>query len=240
MPYMCPKSVSTWVGDVASVEIHAYGLDQRGGIQDLFVKRLDIDLRRSGKKLARGGLRVVGELVLGAGINEVRVLVRNLANDALSLVSAEVDLSSMARHNVVVLPPLFVDQSRDWVSLSVKDAATPTDGPYLTLGESYFPNLNPLLKRKAIQQLVLYMFIASEKKPLLEIRVLSARGEEVEGPRIFLGERFRGLDGGLGLTATLEPRGLAPGGYTLEIALVDPVSGERVASSQRFVIEESS
>jgi VWFA-related protein len=227
-------------GDIASVEVHAYGLDSQGGIQDLFVKRLDVDLKRSGKKLARGGLRVVGELDLGAGRNEVRVLVRNLSNDGLSLESSQVDLPSLARTGVAVMPPMFVDQTRDWVSLSVKDVPEGEQRAYVALGETYFPNLSPLLKRKGMQPLVLNVFIATEEMPRLQMRVLSARGEEVEGPRIFLGQRFARLDGGLGLTATLEPRGLAPGGYSLEIALVDPSSGARVTSSQRFVIEEPS
>ena len=69
---------------------------------------------------------------------------------------------------------------------------------------------------------------------------MSARGEEVETPKIRLLQRWEGEGGANGLLATLQGKGLEPGGYTLEVSLVDPVTGERVTSSQRFRIVEPS
>ena len=230
-------------GDTASIEIHAYGLDESGGIQDLFIKRLDINLDRDGKRLKRGGLRVVGQLELGTGKNEVRVLLRNLANDAISLSRSAVDVAELQPGALVALPPLFIDRSRDWVSLSL-ERSVESEGIPLALvdliGLQYFPQLLPSFRPNAAQEVVLNLYFAGQQSPDLRVRVLGARGEEIEAAKVRLVNRFVGVEGGTGLVATLRTKGLEPGGYTLEVALVDQQTGERATSSHRFKIVEAS
>jgi len=229
-------------GDSAAVEVHAYGLDLQGGVEDLFIKRLDFDLRRSKKRFERGGLRLLGSLSLGVGSKEVRVLVRNLANDALSLASAPVDVASRLDRRLAVLPPLFVDSSRDWLSMRLDEpegdlgAATSLID---TLGTIFYPQLEPKLPNNRSREVVLVLFFRGPT-PRLQLRVLSPMGSEVEGAKIELTRRLFVNQESLALVASLNPRGLSPGGYRLEVSLEDPASGERVVSSSRFVVEEPS
>jgi VWFA-related protein len=229
-------------GGSVSVEVHGYGLDPQGGVADLFIKRLDFDLQRAEKRLRRGGLRVVGRLNLGTGDNEVRVLVRNLATDAISVARSPVRIPNPLAETLAVFPPLFMDQSRNWVSVTVSDeepeaAALRTIGD--TLGEDFYPDLEPHLRRARVVQMLLGMYFAGAEPPRLQIRVLTPLGKEVDGARIRVIRRFLGADGATGLVATLQPKDLQPGGYLLEVALVDERSGGRVTSTSRFVVEES-
>jgi VWFA-related protein len=230
-------------GDTASIEVHAYGLDESGGIQDLFLKRLDINLNRDGKRLKRGGLRVVGQLELTPGMNEVRVLLRNLANDAISLSRATVEVAELQPGVLVTLPPIFIDRSRDWVSLSL-DESSDSEGVQLALvdliGLQYFPRLLPSFRPSGAQEVVLNLYYAGQQAPNLQVRVLSARGKEVEAAKVKLVNRIVGVDGGTGLVVTLRTKGLEPGGYMLEVALLDQQTGERATSSHRFKIVEAS
>ena len=230
-------------GDTASLEVHAYGLDSGRGIQDLFIKRLDIDLGRESKRLARGGLRFIGHLDLGEGDNEVRVLVRNLANDALSMSSAVVKVERLAAGDLAVLPPMFIDRSRDWLSLQLNQGGAVEQGTVATIagiGAEFFPRLQPSFRGGRAQEVIVNLFFEAGREPRLMMRVLTARGQEVETPKIRLLNRWVGEGGATGLLATLQAKGLEPGGYTLEISIVDPASGARATSSQRFKIVESS
>ncbi len=230
-------------GDNIALEVHGYALDASRGIQDLFVKRLDIDLMRERKRLARGGLRFVGHLELSAGTSEIRVLVRNLADDAISISRVPLEVETLGETNIVVLPPVFIDRSRDWVSLSLDETAEARTGEVATLaamGIDFFPRLQPSFRRNREQEIVVNFFFSSVESPRLFVRVLTARGEEIGSPKIRLVQRWEGEAGGMGVLATLQGKGLEPGGYTLEVTLLDPVTGERATSSQRFRIVEPS
>ncbi len=84
------------------------------------------------------------------------------------------------------------------------------------------------------------MYFPGAESPRLQVRVLTPLRQAVEGAKIRVLRRFIGADGATGMVATLQPKVLPPGGYLLEVALVDPVSGERVSSARRFVVEEGS
>ncbi len=178
---------------------------------------------------------------MGLGAKEVRVLVRNLANDALSLVVTPIEVIDLSRAGLSVLPPLFVDRSRDW--LSTRLAGEVPEGPSRSLadalGTEFFPALEPVLRPGRRREVVLALFYRGPT-PRLQIRVLTPLGEAVEGAKVDLVRRLLGDEQGLGLVATLRPKDLRPGGYLLEVALVDPESGRRVANRTRFVVEEPS
>jgi VWFA-related protein len=230
-------------GDNASVEIHAYGLDGSRGIQDLLIRRLDVSLERERKRLERGGLRFVGHLELAAGASEVRVLVRNLADDAVSIASVPVSIERLDASRLVMLPPVFIDRSRDWVSMAASPEASSQTGEAATLarlGIEFFPCLRPEFRGNRMQEVVVNFYATGAESPRLSVRVLGARGQEVATPEIRLVQRWEGSAGATGVLATLEGKGLEPGGYTLEVSLVDPASGERATSTQRFRIVETS
>lgn len=233
--------LETSFGDTVAVEVHAYGLDGFGGVEDLFLKRIDLNVERSEKRLSRGGLRVVGSLALGVGRKEVRVLVRNMANDALSLVKTPIEVPGLAERSFALLPPLFVDRSRDWLSMRLdgseegtEDASTLAD----LLGTSFYPSLAPHLAPRRSAEVVLALFYTGAT-PRLDLRVLTPLGQVVEGAKIELTHRLLGGAGSLVLAASFEPARLPSGGYRLEASLTDPETGERVARSTRFVVDDS-
>lgn len=230
-------------GETGSLELHAYGLDREGGVQDLFIRRIDIDLDRHQRRLERGGLRLVGQMELGVGPAEVRILVRNLADDALSMARAPLDIAALDAARAVVLPPLFLDRSRDWLSLGLSPEDAPPAADIATLaqlGAEFFPRLAPAFRSDREQRLVLNMFYPPDESPVLELRLLTARGEEIEPPEMRFLERYVGETGATGLVAIWKPKDLEPGRYTLEVALVDPTTGRRATGSQRFEIVEPS
>ena len=172
------------------------------------------------------------------------MLVRNLADDALSLAKAPLEVAALGRTDLVVLPPLFLDRSRDWLSLPLASgeaaAAAPEVETLRGLGVDFFPRLAPAFRSNREQQLVFNLFYSTVEAPLVELRLLTARGDEMEAPDVRFLERYVGEAGATGLVATWKPKGLAPGGYTLEIALVDRATGRRVEGEAEFKIVEPS
>lgn len=229
-------------GGVASLEVHAYALDDFGSIQDLFIRRVDIDLARDGRRLERGGLRLSGALELGSGRGEIRVLVRSLADDALSLVRMPIEVAELDSASLVALPPLFLDRSRDWLSLSLggEDDRSERIETLAGLGSDFFPQVTPVFRGDREQRLVFNLFYSTAETPLVQLRLLTARGEEMAAPELRFHQRYVGEAGATGLVATWKPKELPPGGYTLEIALVDPATGRRVTGTTQFKIVEPS
>lgn len=227
-----------------ALELQAYAVDPAGGVQDLWLRRLDLDLREVGDRLARGGLRVLGALAVPPGEYRVRVLARNRLNDRLSLATVPLTVPADTAGTSLVLGPVAIDRSGDWVELvSLPPGPGGTAGEVLAMdAEARAPAVPPV--DPAIRAWEgLEFLVAATGTGNLSARVLDGDGRELRpgtDADVHFIERLGPVEEGslarhVGVVDTAQ---LEPGLYRLEVrsAAAARAPGEAPARTLTFRI----
>lgn len=217
-----------------ALELQAYVVDPAGGVQDLWLRRLDLDLGEVGERVARGGVRVLGALAVPPGEYRLRVLARDLESDRLSLSTVPLEVPDDAGSGAgPVLGPVAIDRSGHWVELvSLPSGPAATAGEALALDdEAQVPSVPPVSPAVRAWE-GLEFLVAASGAGALSARVLDAEGRTFppeEDPEIRFVERLAPPEEAEGSLARhvgiVDTADLEPGLYRLEVrANVD--SGE--------------
>lgn len=235
-----PSLMAGTEGDTLPLEIYAYPTDDQGRMPTYFSRALDIDLRRGGDALRRGGVKYYGHVILETGDYLLRVLVRNGETGATGVRTIEVAVPRFDAEGFL-LPPFFMETPGQW--LMVREAHDLTGGggttvyPFTVGGEPFIPAARPALARRQEARLCLVAYGMGHGDLALEAEVTASDGSAVTGGRLALVERtVTGVEGLDKLLASFSPRDLKPGAYTLRVALADPASGTVRTSSAPFVV----
>ena len=206
------------------LELQAYAVDPRGGVQDLWLRRLTLDRGGdTGDTLARGGLRVLGALAVPPGEYRVRVLVRSPADGRMSLSTIPLEVPA-APDGLLPLDPVVVDRSGDWVEV----VALP-EGPGEAAGEGFSLGGRPVVPPVAPEIAAgsgLEVLIAADRPesgaPELRGRVLDREGRPAAAVLELSGPHEGAADGLVLYHGWVPVGGLAPGTYRLEVEATGP------------------
>ncbi len=215
-----------------TTEIYAYALDPAGGVADYFFQTLDLDLGKLGPRLATGGIKLYGRFDLDPGSYNVRVLVRNGAQNTTGVSTASLEVPAFEPGSLVLLPPLVPEMVLDkW--LMVRQPPTPGEPelayPFtLGEGESFIPAVVPVVAGGKPVQVGVFAYGAGEESPSLSAEIRNAQGDVVLGRQLPVLARYPATaDGPTHFLAALEVAGVAPGDYTLAVGIADNKSGRR-------------
>lgn len=223
------------------LEMQLYALEARGGVQDLWLRNLDLDLDEVGATITRGGLRVLGGVAIPPGEYRLRTLIRNRSTDRVSLSTTPITVSP-DQGGLLPLDPVVLDRSGDWLQL----AALPSGSgwaPLVALGQGSTPAVSPIEPAVAAHEGLQFLVVTPGGEEVeLSARLLDARRRPVAPPEAvtFVDRRAdsqRALVRHVGHAAT---DGLAPGGYLLEVSARDTTGSNRASRSLRFEVREGS
>lgn len=208
-------------GPTVALQIQVYALDEHGGVQDVWLRRLDLDRERMSEQLARGGLRILGGLAVPPGEYRVRVMVRDLASDRMSLTTTAL---SIAPGGAGLLPidPVIVDRSGDWVELvSLPDGPGGAVERAFSLAAGASPPVVPpvLPTVRSWQGAELLVVVADDEGEVdLSARLFDDAGREIEGSPIRFVDHVPGRDGAVSrYVALVATSDLVPGHYRVEV-----------------------
>ena len=219
------------------LELQLYALDERDGVQDLWLRSLRLDLDAVGETLARGGVRVLAGLALPPGEYRLRALVRDPASGRVSLSTTPLTVAPDGG-GLLPLDPVVIDRSGDWlelVALPSGPGGAPADA--LTLGPSFV--VPPVAPEVAEWHGLEFLVVTRGGEEVdLSARLLDLQGRPAapRGAVVFVGREPSGegaLVRHLGRAATAE---LAPGSYLLEVSARDPGGTSRASRSLRFEV----
>jgi len=200
-------------------EIQVYALDDRGTVEMARTRRVVLDPSRLPRP--GGGFKVVEELDLPPGEHEVRIRARSLGTGRVTSKSVPVRVPPSGNLFGVLLPPVFVQESDEpWMLLRDPAVGDELPFPYLFQGTRYLPAVEPTVPRDGSRPLMVIGYGLPSGQFGLELRVVAADGQEVEGAVIsFLG-RQQGDAGSPDILALeVRPTELDPGVYTIQVAL---------------------
>lgn len=208
-------------GRTVALQIQVYALDEQGGVQDVWLRRLDLERERMSEQLAHGGLRILGSLAVPPGEYRVRVMVRDLASNRMSLTTTPLSIAP-GDGGLLPIDPVIVDRSGEWVevvSLPAGAGGAVERAFSLAAGVAppVVPPVTPTVRSwQGAELLVVVADAAGEVD--LTARLLDDQGREIEGSPVRFVDRLPGRDGAvsryLALVATTD---LVPGSYRVEV-----------------------
>jgi VWFA-related protein len=133
-------------GNAANAEIYLYAFDSEGMVRDRMYQKMALDLKKVGDKLRANGIKYYATLSLPPGKYAVKALVRIPESDRRGF--ARADIVVPKANEMVVLPPIFVDDApMKWVLIKGQshDKSGAVD-PFNLSGEPFIPAAQPRLK----------------------------------------------------------------------------------------------
>lgn len=215
-------------GSPLLVQLSVYALGKGNQVQASLLETVEVDLALHRETLERGGLRLGGRLTLPAGETSLRVLVRNLATDAVGLRMASLAVPALTAEGPVLLGPLFGSAPEGWLTVGAPGEA----GLSAWLPE--LPTARPVLTpdRPATFRLVASAALAAAR---LRVEILHGDKLAAELPATVTA-REPGPAAGLELvTVSFHPSGATRGELRLRVAAG---GGETVSSSVAVLIAE--
>lgn len=229
-------------GSKVAVEIYTYVTDGEGEIRSFFADQVAMDLGENRERFATTGLKYYGQLALGPGRFQLRILVRNARTGATAVQALPLAVPDWADARPTLLAPLFFEAPGSWVMVRQRQP----DGiqsesvvyPFTVNGNTYVPAAAPRLTADAEAWLCLVGYDLGSRELMVEGSVRMADGTPVEGGRLELTERtVTGIDGLDKLLAAFRPADLAAGDYTLDVSVVDETAVPIARTSLDFRVE---
>lgn len=211
-------------GNALPVAIYAYALDGRGAVNDFFAQTLQIDVKQAGAQLKQTGLKYFGHLDLAPGQYDVRVLVRNLETGLSSLKVVPVTVPNFASGSPALSSPFFPEPMGSWLMIAEgEDRRADVPYPFLLGEQPFIPAAAPSMAKKGNVEIPILAFNFAEGDLTVSSRLRGPDGREVPGIKVAKVVRMpSSLPGASALVLHLEPGGLAPGDYELEVEVGSP------------------
>jgi VWFA-related protein len=217
-------------GPKMNVDIFVYAIDKQGQTRDYLVQPIGIDLSRAEATLAKGGIKYYGLLHLAPGDYTLRTLVRDNETGRFGVTITPLKIA--ADTGLVTLPPLFLEEGRQWIMVKGKsrsEAESAAEYPFAIGGEAFVPTALAGIKNGGTSQVcvIAYNFPGESNGIQFGGRILGVDGLQhgkVDLKLVKASDRER--QGARKLLFEFHPTGLDPGRYALVMKLLDPGSGK--------------
>lgn len=225
---------------VAEVEVYGYALDARGGVQDALVFRGMVD--RTALANEDEPLQVKTAFEVQPGVHEVRLVMREAQSGRVGTRSLNVDVPAFAEQEPLLYPPLLMqtlDEANGVQAPSMRHREAGT--PFQVSGREFGVSLDPELRRSRTQRLCV-MYWPGEGP--YSSRATFDLGVELLGPDgplpfgVELAQASEESDGFRRYVLAATPGEVPDGDYTLEVRVVDPLTGSESVSQRRVRIRE--
>jgi len=221
---------------VMQFDIFLYALDGDGSIADFFTQRLRVDLATFGDKLAKGGLKMFGDLNLPVGDYSLRLFVHEARFGLYSTRAATLRIPSFSASQPTVLPPLFPEPRGKWLVVRENNGDSPSDRPYpfMQRNEPYLPAALPMLASHSEAEVYLVVYDLGDGPVSIYTEVIDVLGAIHDQPRLRLLERTDNdtVPGDQDvLIGRFHPHGLPTGQYTLLVTVANDRTGRAQTNS---------
>ena len=229
-------------GSKLNLELYSYVSDSEGQMKDFFSRRVDLDLGKEQGRQAMldGGVKYYGHFDLPPGIYHVRVLARNADTGRTGVQTARVEVPAYGQTQPVLLPPFFMEDRQKWLLVrenSHEGQQASVIYPFTVEGQPYVPSARPTLHGESTAKLCLVAYNLGKGDVSVQGQVVAADGKSsVSGHLSKVQRTATGIQGLDKLLATFDSTGLNAGNYVLQVAVTDPKTGVRHASSLPFQV----
>jgi len=213
------------------LEIYGYALDEQGSVEDFLAFSSSLSVALTGDRLRRRGLQCHASFRLDPGRYSLRFLVRDAATGRTGTHWLDVSVPSFDSAEVMLFPPLFMDDPEEWVLLRPPSRSTEAFASPFRISDTQFtPRARPLVENGKAARLCLLAFDGGARYDPgasfeIKLQMLAHDGAPVSVGRFHLDRSVAEADGFRRFVLSFTPTDLVPGNYTLRVRLRDPASG---------------
>jgi hypothetical protein len=226
-----------------SLELYGYAIDEAGGVRDFIAVASNLDLAKVGERLRASGLQAHATFTLPPGRYSLRFLLRDGATGRSGTHWMEVSVPEAAPGEVVLLPPLFMDDPQRFLVVQAPSSASLSTGSPFRVGAAAFtPRPRPVAANGREQRVcVLAQDVgrAYDAGTSFEIvpSLVDAAGAPVAIADLRLSQAVADDDGYRRFVLSFTPSGVPAGDYNLRVRVRDPQSGRVGESFQSVRVE---
>jgi VWFA-related protein len=241
-----PSLLGKGKGSNLGLEVYGYALDEAGTIEDVIGLVSNLNLPKVGERLRGRGLQCHGAFTLAPGKHSLRFLVRDAETGRSGSTWLDVTIPPLeAGGEVVLYPPLFMDDPQRWLVVEAPSRGTQgLDLPFHVASDNFVPRTRPHLRNGRTESICLLAFdggVRYDPGASFEIKaqLIGANGAPVPLGRFVLERATAETDGFRRFVMRLTPADVVPGDYTLRVRLRDPASGRVSEAFQRVSVDDS-
>jgi hypothetical protein len=209
-------------GGVLTANLFIYAFDKKNQVRDNLAQRIALDVVEEVDTIRAGGLRYFGTLQLPPGDYAIKAVVRVEETGKVGFVRSDVHVPEFDQ--AAVLPPVFLADSANWVTLAGSPRGDVYPYPFNVGDEKYVPRARPALKAGATQRLALFLYRMPADHLGVTPQLVGAGGAVQTAKVKLVGRTPADEQGSSKLLFDFTPEGLPPGEYELRFT-VKPKEG---------------
>lgn len=226
-----------------SLELYGYAIGEDGSVRDFIALASNLDLAKVGDRLRTSGLQAHATFTLAPGRYSLRFLLRDAVTGRNGTHWMEVSVPEAVAGEVVLLPPLFMEDPQRFVVLHAPSSGTSGTGSPFRVGASAFaPRPRPVMANGREQRVCVLArdggraYDAGASFEILPTLVDGA-GAPVSFRDFKLRQAVADDDGYRRFVLSFTPSGVPAGDYSLRVSVRDPQSGRVGESFQSVRVE---
>lgn len=146
--------------NVITAELYIYAFDDEGVVRDRMFQRLAVDAAKAGARLRASGIKYYATLSLPEGKYAIKSLVRVIDTDRKGF--ARTDIVVPRENDVVLLPPMFVEEPGQWVMVKgASHDSTSAAYPFQINGDSFIPSAAVSVKSGEPRDFAVFVYNAT-------------------------------------------------------------------------------
>jgi VWFA-related protein len=221
------KDALPWAaGRPTALEVYAYAEAEDGAVVDHLAQLARLDpASQAGLSASARGLSFFGVLRVPPGRYTVRLMVQERETGAAGVQFIDVSVPSYDPRSGFLLPPLVVDEATRWLGLEMSRARVEAAGTlFQVAGRPFVPRASFQVQAGTPEKMVLIAYEPSQAgDPAADVQIRSSvtdrQGRPVAPGLLHIDKVHRDESGRRTYLLAYTPQGLAPGDYTLRIAV---------------------
>jgi VWFA-related protein len=221
------KDALPWAaGRPTALEVYAYAEAQDGSVVDHLAQLARLDpASQAGLSASARGLSFFGTLRVPPGRYTVRLMVQERETGATGVQFIDVSVPPYDPRSGFLLPPLVVDEATRWLGLEMSRSRADAAGtPFQVAGRPFVPRASFQVQPGTPEKMVLIAYEPSHPgDPAADVQIRSSvtdrQGRPVAPGLLHIDKVQREESGRRTYLLAYTPEALAPGDYTLRIAV---------------------
>ena len=230
-------------GSMLPLEIYGYAIGADGTVEDAVSLTSTLTVDKVQERLTHGGLQLQAAFSVAPGRHSLRFLVRDAEKGRRGFRTMEVEVPPFEAGNLVVYPPLFMDDpSRRIVLQTSSRVGGAPEMPFHVGTDMFTPEARPRLANGRTESVCVMAYDGNARYETgaqfeIKAQLIDTGGAPVRIGKLQLAKALAETDGFRRFVLNVTPADVPTGEYRFKIKVRDPLSGQVRETEQAVEVE---